>query len=177
MVSKAPKTTQAASLTDTTFPTEWPSGMKWAQHQGQVLLSINVQDMKYYRVQLAEKNLFFLGVSKDGAKIFEINNARLAGLVNTKKSGQKLSTQKWLNIYLRKVLLNPIESDPRRKLEPIVDPATGQKFPPPPRQMPNFGKFWKTVFDEKSDPKLAELNRKIKVDWDRWQDEDQDKDM
>ena len=97
------------------FETEWPVNMKWAQHQHQVLLAINVQDMKYYRVQLAPKNLFFLGVSKDGSKVFEMDNLPLAGLVNTKKSGQKLSTQKWLNIYLRKVLLNPEACDPRKE--------------------------------------------------------------
>lgn len=43
--------------------------------------------------------------------------------------------------------------------------------------MPNYGKFWKHVFDEKKDGKLAGLNKKMRVDWDRWQDEDQDKDM
>lgn len=89
--------------------------------------------MKYYRVQLAAKNLFFLGVSKDGSKVFEMDNLPLAGLVNTKKSGQKLSTQKWLNIYLRKVLLNPEACDPRKEPQPVVDPVTGQKFPPPPK--------------------------------------------
>ena len=89
--------------------------------------------MKYYRVQLAPSHLFFLGVSKDGQRIFEMNNLPLAGAVNTKKSGQKLSTQKWLNIYLRKVLLNSKECDPRIQPEPIVDQRTGQKFPPPPK--------------------------------------------
>jgi len=66
--------------------------MKWAQHQHQVLLQINVQGMKYYRVQISATNLFFLGVSQDGQKIFELNNLTLGGKVNTKKSGQKLST-------------------------------------------------------------------------------------
>jgi len=37
--------------------------------------------------------------------------------------------------------------------------------------MPDYGKFWKGVFTN------ADLNKKIKVDWDRWQDEDQEKDM
>ena len=106
-----------------------------------------------------------------------MNNLPLAGAVNTKKSGQKLSTQKWLNIYLRKVLLNSEECDPRIQPEPIVDQRTGQKFPPPHKQMPNYGKFWKYVFDERANPGLAGLNKKIKVDWDRWQDEDQEKDM
>ena len=69
------------------FETEFPLVMKWAQHQHQVLLSINVQAMKYYRVQVSPTNLFFLGVSQDGHKIFEINNLPLGGPVNTKKSG------------------------------------------------------------------------------------------
>ena len=43
--------------------------------------------------------------------------------------------------------------------------------------MPDYGKFWKNVFDDKKDPKLATLNKKIRVDWNRWQDEDHDKDM
>ena len=43
--------------------------------------------------------------------------------------------------------------------------------------MPNYGKFWKYVFDEIANPALAGLNKKIRVDWDRWQDEDQEKDM
>lgn len=38
------------SMSKLSFETEWPVGMKWAQHQNQVLLSINVQAMKYYRV-------------------------------------------------------------------------------------------------------------------------------
>ena len=71
--------------------------------------------MKYYRVQVSETKLFFIGVSSDGQKIYEMNNLPLAGTVNTKKSGQKLSTARWLNIYLRKVLLNPKECDPRKE--------------------------------------------------------------
>jgi len=34
--------------------------------------------------------------------------------------------------------------------------------------MPDYGKFWKTVFDTKKDSKLEALNKKVKVDWDRW---------
>ena len=71
--------------------------------------------MKYYRVQVSPSHLFFLGVSCDGSKIFEINNLALGGPVNTKKSGQKLSTQKWLNIFLRKVLRNPEACDPKKE--------------------------------------------------------------
>ena len=42
--------------------------------------------------------------------------------------------------------------------------------------MPDYGKFWKGVFG--GDDKLTtELNKKIKVDWDRWEDEDHEKDM
>ena len=99
--------------------------MKWAQHQNQVLLSINVQAMKYYRVQLSARTLFFLGVSQDGQKIFELDNLPLTGIVDTKNSGQKLSTQKWLNIYLRKKLRNPEACDPKREPKPVVDPVTG----------------------------------------------------
>lgn len=43
--------------------------------------------------------------------------------------------------------------------------------------MPDYGKFWKTVFDETKVPEMAGLNKKMRVDWDRWQDEDQDKDL
>ena len=57
--------------------------MKWAQHQHQVLFSINVQQMKYFRVQVSATNLFFLGVSSDGQTVFEINNLPLGGLVST----------------------------------------------------------------------------------------------
>lgn len=92
MVSKQTTMTMTTKTEENNFAVEWPAGMKWAQHQSQVLLSINVQDMKYYRVQLAPDHLFFLGVSKDGQRVYEINNAPLAGPVNTKKSGQKLST-------------------------------------------------------------------------------------
>jgi len=38
--------------------------------------------------------------------------------------------------------------------------------------MPDYGKFWKGVFDEGARPELRELNKRVKVDWDRWQDED-----
>ena len=78
---------------------------------------------------------------------------------------------------MRKVLRNPEACDPRKEPEPVVDPVTGQKFPPPPRQMPDYGKFWKQVFDQVREPKALALNKKIKVDWERWQDEDQEKDM
>lgn len=71
--------------------------------------------MKYYRVQVSDTHLFFLGVASDGQKIFEINNVRLGGPVNTKKSGQKLSTQRWLNIFLHKVLRNPEACDPKKE--------------------------------------------------------------
>ena len=42
--------------------------------------------------------------------------------------------------------------------------------------MPDYGKFWKTVFKEDNNS-IKSLNRRIKVDWDRWEDEDRDKDM
>ena len=90
------------------------------------------------------------GVSKDGQTIYELNNVELGGKVNTSKSGQKVSTQNWLNLYLRKVLLNPKECNKAgtmgKEPEPVIDPVTGQKFPPPPRQEPNFGKFWAFPF-------------------------------
>ena len=50
--------------------------------------------------------MFFLGVSKDGQTIYEINNAKLASKVDSDNSGQKLSTQNWLSLYLRKPLMN-----------------------------------------------------------------------
>lgn len=53
-----------------------------------------------------------------------------------------------------------------------TDPVTGQKYPEE-KPEPNYGEFWPFIF------KNMELskNSRIKIDWDKWQDEDQDKDM
>ena len=77
------------------------------------------------------------------------------------------------------MLLNPNQCNKDgsrgRKQEPIIDPVSGQKFPPPPRQMPDYGSFWKFPF--KDCEQYKEINKKIKVDWDRWQDEQQNEDL
>ena len=73
--------------------------------------------------------------------------------------------------------MNPDACDPKKEPEPIVDPVSGQKFPPSPKQMPDYGKFWKNVFEEKANKGLSNLNKKIRVDWDRWEDEDSHRDM
>jgi len=108
-------------------------------------------------------------VSKCGQIIYEINNAKLSYKVDTKKSGQKVSTQNWLNLYLGKILLRA-----GKREECTVDPATGQKYPGPPPQEAYYGKWWESPFTsgKTAGDTEKELNRKVKIDWDRWEDED-----
>ena len=79
-------------------------------------------------------------MSKCGQRIFEIDNVGLAGRVRTATSGQKLAGMNWLHIYMRKPLRN---ADKLKPGKPMVDAMTGQRYPPPPPQMPDYGPFWK----------------------------------
>ena len=69
--------------------------------------------------------------------IYELNNFELGGKFEAKKSGQKVSTQNWLDIHICKLLLNPNQCNKSgtkgKKEKPVVDTVTGQQFPPPPR--------------------------------------------
>ena len=68
----------------------------------------------------------------------------------------------WLQLYLRKVL---------PPVAPYPPPNYPTDMPPPPRPMPEV-KFWPFPFKNLS----LKNSPRIKVDWDRYQDADADKD-
>jgi len=81
--------------------------------------------------------------------------------INHERSGQKVIAG-YLQLYLRKI--DPIEP-------PYPPPNYPKDLPPPPKVLPTI-KFWPFIFKDRT----LEKNKRIQVDWDRWQDEDADRD-
>lgn len=77
------------------------------------------------------------------------------------KSGSKVATG-YLQLYLRKIVPEP---------PPYPPPNYPSNMPPPPRVLPE-AKFWPFIFKNKA----LQKSPRISVDWDRWQDEDAEKD-
>ena len=137
---------------------KWPTPVcRWAQRESLIIMTIPLQNFKYHRLQITNKKLWFLGVTKNG-DIHEYDNDFLFD-IDTEKSGQKLGAQNEQKIYLKKICLKPAH-----EVKPPTGP-NGQEYPSHYVKASYKGDWWDRIFKAK--------DVKIAVDWSMWQDKDQ----